>query len=311
MVRTRVVLDAASTFPYRWECKTAQKETTMKKAHAISIFCTLLILFMAGSALAQTCDRSDTSETGRMTTAQEILEADLGNYASRINHRAPDILHKDPFFTNTGHAEVLDYLDGFHSGSIYGWTDDRAVTVKDEVATTYPDGSMTYIATLQWTGTSTVGFYFQTGMAIMKFRPGEGCPYYHRDYWSEGDSWYQVPAWNREIALFRGIYINIMQLTGRCFDDDQDGYTKYAQATGCPNPGLDCNDFVPEINPGAIEIPGNGINDDCDKWTPEWGTPMSVVDAEYKESSDIANHLFLLCVPIGAVLLLRGLRRRK
>ena len=129
----------------------------MKKAHAISIFCTLLILFMAGSALAQTCDRSDTSETGRMTTAREILEADLGNYASRINHRAPDILHKDPFFTNSGHAEVLDYLDGFHSGSIYGWTDDRAVTVKDEVATTYPDDSMTYIATVQWTGTSAVG----------------------------------------------------------------------------------------------------------------------------------------------------------
>jgi len=281
----------------------------MKKAYAISIFCTLLILFMAGSALAE-CTQG-TSEADRIATAQAILQADASNYASVINYWADDIEYKDPFLTNIGRQEMQDYLDGYYSGSIYGWPDDRVVTVKDELAKTYPDGSMTYLATIQWTGTSPVGFYFQTGMSIMKFRPDEGCPYYHRDYWSEADNWYQVPAWNSEVAVMRGVYINIMSLNDRCFDDDQDGYTKYKQAKGCPNPGLDCNDFVPEINPGATEIPGNGIDDDCDKFTPEWGTPASVVNAEYKEPSDIANHLFLLCIPFGAVLLLRGLRRRK
>ena len=285
----------------------------MKKAYAISIFCTLLILFMAGSALAQIvpgCARAD-DETTRIETARAVLELTATNYASVINYWADDIEYKDPFLTNNGRQEMLDYLDGFYSGSIYGWPNDRVVTIKDELAKTWPDGSMTYIATIQWTGTSPLGFYFQTGMSIMKFRPGEGCPYYHRDYWTEGDSWYQVPAWKLEGDIMRGVYITLFGLTGRCFDDDQDGYTKYRQAQGCPNPGLDCNDFVPEINPGAIEIPGNGINDDCNKFTPEWGTPASVVNAEYKEPSDIANHLFLLSLPLGAVLCLKRWRRRR
>lgn len=285
----------------------------MKKAYAISIFCTLLVLFMAGSALAQIvpgCAR-DADETTRVETARAVLELTAGNYASVINYWADDILYKDPFLTNNGRQEMLDYLDGYYSGSVYGWPTDRVVTIKDELTKTHPDGSMTYLATIQWTGTSPVGFYFQTGMSIIKFRPGEGCPYYHRDYWSEGDIWYQVPAWKPEMDVMRGVYIEIMQLTGRCFDDDQDGYTKYAQALGCPHAGLDCNDFVPEINPGATEIPGNGIDEDCKITTPSWGTPASVVNAEYKEPSDITNHFFLLGFPFGVVLLLRGLRRRR
>jgi hypothetical protein len=285
----------------------------MKKAYAISVFCALLILFTTGSALAQIvpgCARAD-DETTRIETARAVLELTASNYASVINYWADDIVYKDPFLTNNGRQEMLDYLDAFYSGSIYGWPDDKVVTIKDELAKTWPDGSMTYLATIQWTGTSPLGFYFQTGMSIIKFRPGEGCPYEHRDYWTEGDSWYQVPDWTAEGAVMRGVYIQIMGLTGRCFDDDQDGYTKYKQATGCPNPGLDCNDFVPEINPGATEIPGNGIDDDCDNLTPEWGTPMSVVNAEYKESSDIANHLFLLSLPMGAVLFLKRRGRRK
>jgi len=239
----------------------------MKKAYVISAVCTLLFLFMTGSALAQIvpgCARA-ADETTRVQTARAVLELTASNYESVINYWAEDILHKEPFLTNNGRQEMLDYLDGFFSGSIYGWPDDRVMTIKDEIAQTWPDGSMTYIANLEWTGTSPVGFYFQTGMSIVKFAPGEGCPNYHRDYWNEVDSWYQVPAWNGQAAQMRNIYILIMGLTGRCFDDDQDGYRKYSMSFGCPYKWqLDCNDFVADINPGAPEVPGNGVDDNCD-----------------------------------------------
>ena len=60
----------------------------MKKAYAISIFCTLLFLFITGSALGQVttgCDRV-VSEVARVQTARELLEVDASNYASRVNY---------------------------------------------------------------------------------------------------------------------------------------------------------------------------------------------------------------------------------
>jgi hypothetical protein len=105
-------------------------------------------------------------------------------------------------------------------------------------------------------------------MSIIKFHPGEGCPYYHRDYSSEGDTWWNIPAEKPDVNIFRNIYIERFLLDGRCFDGDEDGYTKYGNAAGCLNPGLDCNDFVPGIHPGATEILDNGIDEDCDPVTP-------------------------------------------
>ncbi len=48
-----------------------------------------------------------------------------------------------------------------------------------------------------------------------------------------------------------------------CIDSDGDGYGRYGRPT-CPNPGWDCNDDVAEIHPGAAEILGNMIDDNCD-----------------------------------------------
>ncbi len=45
-----------------------------------------------------------------------------------------------------------------------------------------------------------------------------------------------------------------------CEDNDKDGY--FAQKAGCPEP-FDCNDNDPKIYPGAPEICGNNIDEDC------------------------------------------------
>ena len=288
----------------------------MRRTYVLSIFCTFLLLFMTGSALAQItpgCDRA-ADEATRAATARALVDVEADNYESVINYWAEDIIYKEPVLTNSGRQEMLDYLAAVFGGSYYGFPSDKAVTVKDELIKTHPDDSATYIATMEWSATLGTAFYIQTGMSIIKFRPGEGCPYYQRDYFTEGDTWWNLPPWQPDVMVSRTAYILLFGLSGRCFDGDGDGYTKYEAATGCPYSGLDCNDFVAEINPGATEILENGIDDDCSFLTPDappWGTPASVINAEYKESSDVVNGLLVLCLPLGAVLLLRGLRRGK
>ncbi len=250
----------------------------MKKALVIPTLCTFLLLFITGSALAQItpgCARS-ADETTRIATARALVEVELANYESVINYWAEDVVYKEPVLTNNGRQEMLDYLDGVFGGTAYGFPDDRDVIIKDDIWKTDPgalpgteDDTMTYIATMEWSGTFGTEFFIQTGMSIIKFGPGEGCPSYHRDYFTEGDTWWNVPIWKPDILTSRSIYISLFGLSGRCFDDDGDGYTKYEAATGCPNPGLDCNDYLPGVNPGATEITGNGIDDDCNPGTPD------------------------------------------
>ncbi len=52
-----------------------------------------------------------------------------------------------------------------------------------------------------------------------------------------------------------------------CVDHDGDGYGSPASAS-CLHAGTDCNDSNAAVNPGATEIPGNGIDDDCNAATP-------------------------------------------
>jgi hypothetical protein len=47
-----------------------------------------------------------------------------------------------------------------------------------------------------------------------------------------------------------------------CTDNDGDGYGNPA-SSACTYPQLDCDDTNPAINPGAPEICGNGIDEDC------------------------------------------------
>lgn len=213
------------------------------------------------------CSR-DADEASRVQTARALVTVNASNYLSLINYWAEDIVYREPVWTNSGRQELLDYLTAVFSGSAYGFPDDRQVVIKNELYKTDAEGEMTYMATVEWSGTFANQFFTQTGMSIIKFRPGEGCPYYHRDYSTEGDTWWNNPTEKGDVNVFRNIYIEQFGLAGRCFDGDGDGYTKYASATGCPNVGLDCNDFVATIHPGAIEVPDNGIDEDCNPVTP-------------------------------------------
>ena len=49
-----------------------------------------------------------------------------------------------------------------------------------------------------------------------------------------------------------------MTITVQCWDDDGDGYED--ELCG----GDDCDDTDSAVNPGAVEVPQNGIDDDCD-----------------------------------------------
>jgi hypothetical protein len=331
-----------------------KKETTMKSVYVISIFCTLLFLSITGSALADEtygpgvyddecasmpdpdlcCDRA-ADEATRVETARSILRVhartvgnppvaeDDSHYHIAINgwavngsgedlYSSEDIpaVYQESSLSNLTRQQMFDYLD-----AIFAWSSDMELVIYDEVWETHPDDSMTYMLLNKWFGSTDAGYYEQPGISIVKFRPGEGCASYQRDYFSEGDTYWGMGFAQPMVRDKRNTVITGLGLTGKCVDDDGDGYTKYAAATGClGGTSLDCDDFHADINPGATEIPGNGLDDDCDPSTSDrllWDTPASVIHAEYKEPSDITNHLLLLCLPFGAVLFLRGRRRRK
>jgi len=93
-----------------------------------------------------------------------------------------------------------------------------------------------------------------------------------------------------------------------CVDADGDGYGDPASIT-CGHSALDCNDTDPAVNPGAEEIPGNGIDDDCDPNSPPWGTPASVIQTG--APSHAASLLFLLGLPLAVVLVWRRAARER
>jgi len=243
----------------------------MSRAPVIAMMCGLLLVSacseQSNSGGAYACVRG-ADEASRVETARALVTVDASNFRTLVDYWAEDVVHREPVLTNTGRGEVAEYFAAMFSGSSYGFPSDRQVSISDELFMSQRGGGMTYMATVQWSGTFGNEFFLQNGMSIVKFRPGEGCASFQRDYYTEGDTWWNIPAFKPQVEGLRNMYISIFGLSQRCFDDDVDGYAKYAPSAGCPASGVDCNDFVPEINPAAMEIPGNNIDDDCDITTP-------------------------------------------
>jgi hypothetical protein len=252
------------------------------KATLSLLISTLLCLIAVPAAYSQVvpgCDRS-ADEATRVETARAILrvngrvdpvtgEKNVDHYHTAINFWAENgsgedgvgedgAVYQESTLSNFTRQEMWDYLD-----EIFKWSSDMELVVYDELWTTYPDDSMTYMNVNRWFGSTDGGYYEQPGISIVKFRPGEGCAAYQRDYFSEGDTWWGISPLQGLVRNKRNRTITALGLTDRCVDDDADGYPKYSAAMGCSKAALDCDDYHPDIHPGAIEDPGNGIDENC------------------------------------------------
>ncbi len=67
-----------------------------------------------------------------------------------------------------------------------------------------------------------------------------------------------------------GWYIDDVEIKGPCIDNDGDGYGQF-NSDYCTYSEIDCDDTDPYVNPGQKEIPGNGIDDNCNGKIDEGG----------------------------------------
>jgi hypothetical protein len=102
------------------------------------------------------------------------------------------------------------------------------------------------------------------------------------------------PVWMGIILLSGMFLLGQVSWTVPCADNDSDGYGDPASES-CPHPGLDCDDSSAGVNPDAMEICDNIVDDDCDGFTdgddPACGgtglLPDTNQSACYNNSSDI------------------------
>jgi hypothetical protein len=240
------------------------------KATLSLLMSTLLYLVLVPTANSQIiiegCERAANEDT-RVETARAILRVNgridpngkknVDHYHTVINFWAENgsgedgvgedgAVYQESTLSNFTRQEMWDYLD-----EIFKWSSDMELVVYDELWKTYPDDSMTYMNVNRWFGSTDGGYYEQPGISIVKFRPGEGCASYQRDYFSEGDTWWGISVLREFVRGKRERTISALGLTDRCVDNDGDGYPKYSTSMGCSNTELDCNDYDPDINPGA------------------------------------------------------------
>jgi hypothetical protein len=261
----------------------AYRKIMMTKKHLYLALSLPLFLLMTNASSAQVVPGCHVAadEATRVETARSILKVngrvdpltgvkDVDHYHRVINLWAEygsgedgvgedGAVYQESILSNFTRQEMWDYLD-----VVFSWSSDMELVVLDELWQTHPDDSMTYMVVNKWFGSTDDGYYEQPGISIVKFRPGEGCAAYQRDYFSEGDTWWGM-GFAREayVRPKRERVIRELGLTQKCVDDDGDGYPGYSSAMGCTHTELDCDDYHADINPGVMEVLANGIDDNC------------------------------------------------
>jgi len=104
-----------------------------------------------------------------------------------------------------------------------------------------------------------------------------------------------------------------------CIDNDGDGYGDPASAA-CTHPELNCDDGNPSVNPGATEVCGNGIDDNCNGLADEGcgggysaaaNAEAAVFGSNSVHVSGAFNEFVLFIFPACAIVFLRTIRRKK
>jgi hypothetical protein len=111
-----------------------------------------------------------------------------------------------------------------------------------------------------------------------------------------------------QIAASRGISEELANQYPICTDEDRDGH--------CPPE--DCEDGNAAINPGATEVCGNGIDDNCNGSIDEGcgysavaNTEAAVFGSNSVRTSGVFNELALVVFPACVIVFMRMMRRKK
>jgi len=108
-----------------------------------------------------------------------------------------------------------------------------------------------------------------------------------------------------EIGDLAAVVDELNGVTPLCSDGDDDGYGDPAAST-CAQPLADCDDTIGSVNPGAPEIGGNGLDDNCDGTVDEGGGGGCAA-VRAPASPDPAGSLALY---VAAVVAMAARRRR-
>jgi len=103
----------------------------------------------------------------------------------------------------------------------------------------------------------------------------------------------------------------VYALKGDCEDLDGDGWGEPLLPECGFTGGPDCDDFDENVNPGASEIPGNGVDDDCDGEIDEAPPGCAAVAVEASGTSPIGPSALGLYALAAGILVRTRLRRRE